>query len=77
MSPDHAHEIEELSLDKRTLLGEKYRRVLYHASQAAIWISYLYFAVRLFFLLTTPGPTWKMLTMFGIEVLFAREYDLF
>lgn len=73
MSPDHGHEIEELPLDQRTLTGEKYRRALYLVTQTSIWTTYLYFTVRLFFILTTPEATWKIWAMFIIEGLFARK----
>ncbi|OQE37771.1 hypothetical protein PENCOP_c009G06872 [Penicillium coprophilum] len=72
MFPDRVHEIEELSPDDRTLLGQKYRKYLHHIAQTAIWITYIYFTVRLFFILTAPERTWKMWTMLGIEGLFAH-----
>jgi hypothetical protein len=74
MSPDYVYEIQELCPDQRSLPGKNYRKHLHRAAQAAIWITYLYFAIRLLFVLTTPEPTWKMWLMFGIEGLFARKF---
>ncbi|KAJ5383168.1 hypothetical protein N7517_001079 [Penicillium concentricum] len=72
MFPDNVYDIEELSPDDRTLFAQKYRQYLHHIAQAAIWTTYIYFTVRLFFTLTTPERTWKMWAMLGVEGLFAQ-----
>jgi cellulose synthase/poly-beta-1,6-N-acetylglucosamine synthase-like glycosyltransferase len=76
MSPDYVHDIQELAPDARTLAGKRYRKYLQVASQTAIWAAYIYFAVRLFFILTTPERTWNMWGMLIVEGLFARQYSL-
>lgn len=73
MSPDKIYKIEELALDGRALLGQKHRITFYRVTRAAIWIAFLYFTTRLYLLLKSPEPTWKMWTMFAIECLFSRE----
>ncbi|CAI7570795.1 unnamed protein product [Penicillium bialowiezense] len=72
MSPDKIYKIEELALDGRALLGQKHRITFYRVTRAAIWIAFLYFTTRLYFLLRSPEPTWKMWTMFAIECLFSH-----
>ncbi|OQE06832.1 hypothetical protein PENVUL_c016G03681 [Penicillium vulpinum] len=72
MFPENVYDIEELSPDHRTLSARKYRKYLHHIAQAAIWTTYIYFAARLFFTLTTPEQTWKMWVIFGVEGLFAH-----
>lgn len=76
MSPDHVHDIQELAPDERTLAGKRYRKYLQFASQTALWATYIYFAARLFFMVTTPEQTWKMWAMLFVEGLFACEYSL-
>lgn len=73
MFPDNVYDIEELSPDDRALFAQKYRKCLHHIAQAAIWTTYIYFAVRLIFALTTPERTWKTWIMLGVEGLFARK----
>lgn len=73
MFPENFYDIEELSPDDRALFAQKYRKYLRHIAQTAIWTTYIYFAVRLFFTLITPDRTWKMWAMLGIEGLFARK----
>ncbi|KGO38651.1 hypothetical protein PEX1_086800 [Penicillium expansum] len=72
MFPENFYDIEELSPDDRALFAQKYRKYLRHIAQTAIWTTYIYFAVRLFFTLITPDRTWKMWAMLGIEGLFAQ-----
>ncbi|KAJ6157183.1 CAZyme family GT2 [Penicillium chrysogenum] len=72
MFPDNVYDIEELSPDDRALFAQKYRKHLHNIAQAAIWTTYIYFAARLFFTLTTPEQTWKMWIMLGVEGLFAH-----
>ncbi|KAJ5297849.1 hypothetical protein N7508_008098 [Penicillium antarcticum] len=71
MSPDHVYDIQELAPDERTVAGKRYRNYLRFASQTALWAAYVYFAARLFFILTTPERTWKMWAMFTVEGFFA------
>lgn len=73
MFPDNVYDVEDLSPDDRTLFAQKYREYLRHIAQAAIWTTYIYFAVRLFFTLTTLDGTWKMWIMLGVEGLFGRK----
>lgn len=73
MFPDNVYDVEELSPDDRTLSAQKYREYLRRIAQAAIWTTYIYFAVRLFFTLTTLDRTWKMWIMLGVEGLFGRK----
>lgn len=73
MFHDNFYDVEQLSSDNRTLIAQKYREYLRRISQAAIWTTYIYFAVRLFFTLTTPDRTWKMWIMLGVEGLFGRK----
>lgn len=72
--PNHVHDIQELSPDDRILCAQKYRKYLHHTAEAAIWITYIYFAVRLFFVVTTPEQTWKIWGMLGVEGLLARKF---
>ncbi|CAG8886061.1 unnamed protein product [Penicillium egyptiacum] len=72
MFPDNVYDIEELSPEDRTLFAQKYRKYLHYIAQAAIWTTYIYFAVRLFFTLANPERTWKMWIMLGVEGLFAH-----
>lgn len=72
MSPDDVYKIEELAFDERILVGSKHRISFYRVTRAAIWIALLYLTARLYFLLTSPEPTWRMWTMFVIECLFSR-----
>ncbi|KAJ9482496.1 hypothetical protein VN97_g10927 [Penicillium thymicola] len=72
MFPDNVYDVEELSPDDRILFAQKYREYLRRIAQAAIWTTCIYFAVRLFFTLTTPDRTWKMWVMLGVEGLFGH-----
>ncbi|KAJ5957621.1 hypothetical protein N7501_011900, partial [Penicillium viridicatum] len=72
MFHDNFYDVEQLSSDDRTLIAQKYREYLRRIAQAAIWTTYIYFAVRLFFTLTTPDRTWKMWIMLGVEGLFGH-----
>ncbi|KAJ5336199.1 CAZyme family GT2 [Penicillium brevicompactum] len=72
MSPDDVYKIEELPFDERILVGSKHRISFYRVTRAAIWIALLYLTARLYFLLTSPEPTWRMWTMFVIECLFSH-----
>lgn len=73
MFHDNFYDVEQLSSDDRTLIAQKYRGYLCRIARAAIWTTYIYFAVRLFFILITPDRTWKMWTMLGVEGLFGRK----
>lgn len=73
MFHDNVYNVEELSPNDRTLFAQKYRGYLRRIAQAAIWTTYIYFAVRLVFTLTSLNRTWKMWIMLGVEVLFGRK----
>ena len=73
MFHDNFYDVEQLSSDDRTLITQKYREYLRRIARAAILTTYIYFAVRLFFTLTTPDRTWKMWIMLGVEGLFGRK----
>ncbi|KAJ5285972.1 CAZyme family GT2 [Penicillium chrysogenum] len=68
MFPDKVYDIEELPPDDRALFAQKYRKHLHRIAQAAIWTTYIYFAARLFFTLTTSEQTWKMWIMLGLDL---------
>ncbi|KAJ5186370.1 hypothetical protein N7449_011134 [Penicillium cf. viridicatum] len=72
MFHDNVYNVEELSPNDRTLFAQKYREYLRRIAQAAIWTTYIYFAVRLVFTLTTLDRTWKMWIMLGVEGLFGH-----
>jgi hypothetical protein len=73
MFHDNVYDVEELSPNDRSLFAQKYREYLRCIAQVAIWTTYIYFAVRLFFTLTTLDRTWKMWIILGIEGLFGRK----
>lgn len=72
MFPNNVYDIEELSPDDRALYAQKYRKYLRRIAQAAIWTTYIYFTVRLFFTVMSPEQTWQRWLMLGVEGLFAR-----
>ncbi|KAI2704689.1 CAZyme family GT2 [Penicillium roqueforti] len=72
MFPNNVYEIEELSPDDRALYAQKYRKYLRRIAQAAIWTTYIYFTVRLFFTVMSPEQTWQRWLMLGVEGLFAH-----
>ncbi|KGO74167.1 hypothetical protein PITC_022250 [Penicillium italicum] len=71
MFHENVYDIEELSPDDRSLFAQKYRKHLRHIARTAIWTTYIYFAARLLFTLTSPDRTWKMWVMLGVESSFA------
>lgn len=73
VSKQKQYDIQELSLDGQSVASVKYRKALYYASQAAIWVFYLYFFVRLALLIKSGDQTWQMWLMLLVEYLFARE----
>ncbi|KAJ5524715.1 nucleotide-diphospho-sugar transferase [Penicillium frequentans] len=72
MTSNGTYKISELPPDQRALSGHRYKKHLYYVAQAAIWIGYLYFAVRLFAILSSPSQTWQMWTMLAVELAFAH-----
>lgn len=73
MTSNGTYKISELPPDQRALSGHRYKKHFYYVAQAAIWIGYLYFAVRLFAILSSPSQTWQMWTMLAVELAFARK----
>ncbi|KAJ5765269.1 hypothetical protein N7520_004828 [Penicillium odoratum] len=61
----------ELPPDQRILSGQKYRKSLYYAAQAAIWTGYLYFGIRLLAVLSSPYQ-WQTWIMLAVELIFAH-----
>lgn len=73
MTSNETYNISELPPDQQVLSGHRYKKYLHYVAQAAIWIGYLYFAVRLLAILSSPSQTWQMWTMFAVELMFARK----
>ena len=73
MTSNGMYKISELPPDQRVLSGHRYKKRLYYVAQAAVWIGYLYFAVRLLAILSSPSQTWQMWTMLAVEFMFARK----
>lgn len=73
MPPAEEYKVLELPQDWRVLRGQRCRRPLYYAAQAAIWIGYVYLAVR--FLLFLFAPSWTLQTwlMLWVELEFFRK----
>lgn len=63
----------ELPQDWRILRGQQYRRPLYYAAQAALWIGYVYLAVRFLSSLFAPSWTLQFWLMFWVETEFFRK----
>ncbi|KAL4864769.1 hypothetical protein BDV12DRAFT_7563 [Aspergillus spectabilis] len=66
------YDIREVPLDKRIQAGQRYRKPLYYAAQAATWVFDAYFVVRLGLLIGAAQRTWQMWLMILVEWIFAR-----
>lgn len=73
MAPAQEYKVLELPQDWRILRGQRYRRPLYYVAQAAIWIDYVYLAVRFLLFLFAPSWTPQLWLMLWVEVESLRK----
>ncbi|KAI9924869.1 hypothetical protein ASPWEDRAFT_40565 [Aspergillus wentii DTO 134E9] len=69
--PRRNHVMLELPLDRQTPSAQRYRRSLYYAAQAAVWMSCFYFSARFLLILSAPREAWHVWMMFLVEAIFA------